>query len=561
MFTKACCIVSLLLCLLAALPNGTAQKTISSPLVWFAPLDPLQRPVGYGGSPQYMDLFSPKAPWEHAAAHVQVFKIYPQWIGQASDEDLRRQFFELERRGIALALEAGPMSSPGICGRGVEGYGGRDLLNMAKRIQQDGGKLSYLAMDEPIFFGSLYSGHDACHWTPEQAVAAAVPNLKALLAEFPEVKIGDIEPLGDTPLETTLDVYRRGIERFQSALGVSLAFFHADLAWRLPAFPGNLVALRAMVESQHVPFGLIYNGNSNDFSDLLWLESAEAHMLAAEQAIGTPEHVIFQSWDPYPRKLFPENEQDAFTHLIDAYFRSRTHLTIAISGRELDGRLTTAKGEPISGANIDVELTQPSSNAAMGTLAALGSIPPGTTNVLFGIRVNTECGCSGPADLRVAEFRLQPQNGPSTVSSFQNTGGSLTWANMTDTKGVHVGALQNGLLHLAVRREQQVMINSSIAPEQAHGDFTFSVKASLSPGSTGSGYFAVFFMQGGHELSRTVIPFAPAPLPLGTATTRSDGSWSIKLPGQRGHAFTARARYPGSEKYWPSEFALAVPNL
>ena len=64
--------------------------TAATPQVWFCPLDPLFRPeVNYGGSPQYLSLFTPSAPWTQAASHVNVFKIYPQWIGSATDSDLR----------------------------------------------------------------------------------------------------------------------------------------------------------------------------------------------------------------------------------------------------------------------------------------------------------------------------------------------------------------------------------------------------------------------------------------------------------------------------------------
>jgi hypothetical protein len=532
----------------------TSVPASSEPLVWFAALDPLQRPeVGYGGSPQYMDLFSPDAPWQQAASHVRVYKIYPQWISQASDAELRRQFTDLKRRGIALALEAGPMTASGSCGKG-EGYGGPSLVNWARRIQQDGGTLSYVAMDEPIFFGTLYSGHNACHWTPEQAVAAAAPNLKALLAVFPEVKIGDIEPLGDSPLDTTLDYYRRGMEAFERALGVPLAFFHADIAWWLPGFPGNLIALHKVVVSQHVPFGVIYNGNPNDSSDLTWLQSAEIHMEEAEREIGTPDHVIFQSWNRYPQRLLPEDAPDAFTHLIDAYFRTRTNLTMAISSGELSGKLTTTEGNPIAGAKVQVLLTPLSPKEAMGTLVATGTIPPGTTDILFGIRVNVECGCSGSANVQVAEFRFQPQNGKVTVSTFQKArSDTVIWGNITDLKGASVGGVRNGVLRMAVRRGQQVMMNSTTAPEHAQGSFTFSIKAYTTPDSAGSGYFAVFFMQGGHELSRTMVKFGPAILPVGTAQTGPDGSWSALLREHSSGAIMAFAQYAGDDKHWPAQ--------
>src|SRR5258708_39670849 len=83
--------------------------TASAQDVWFCPLDPLVR-QSYGGSPQYMSLFTPNAPWAQAASHVNVFKIYPQWIDQAADTDLQSQFASINRAGIVLALEYGPLS-------------------------------------------------------------------------------------------------------------------------------------------------------------------------------------------------------------------------------------------------------------------------------------------------------------------------------------------------------------------------------------------------------------------------------------------------------------------
>src|SRR5262249_20344407 len=146
-----------------------AQLGAQFPLIWFCPLDPVVRPeVGYGGSPQYMQLFGADAPWAQAASRVNVFKIYPQWITQASDADLQAQFSGLQRRGIKLALEWGMLNRSDTCGRGVEGFGGESTLNTVRRIQRLGGDLRYIAMDEPIFFGTLYKGANACRWTVEE---------------------------------------------------------------------------------------------------------------------------------------------------------------------------------------------------------------------------------------------------------------------------------------------------------------------------------------------------------------------------------------------------------
>jgi len=89
----------------------------STQTVWFAPL--WQSP-DYS-SVDYFDLFSPSAPWSTAASHVQIFKIYSQLLEAVSDDQLQKLFADLDRRGIALALEFPPLVSEN-CGF-VEGFG------------------------------------------------------------------------------------------------------------------------------------------------------------------------------------------------------------------------------------------------------------------------------------------------------------------------------------------------------------------------------------------------------------------------------------------------------
>jgi hypothetical protein len=278
----------------------------AAPQIWFCPLDPLFRPeVNYGGSPQYMSLFNPSAAWTQAASRVDVFKIYPQWIGSATDADLQVQFADLNRRGIAIALEYGVLTAPSECGRGVEGFAGQSqaLLNAALRIQRNGGTLRYVGMDEPIYFSTLYSGANACQWTVDQMAANAAMSIRAILAQFPDVLIGDIEPF-PVSASNWLPQYQAGIEALRNALGFPLAFFDADVEWDAPSYLTDLDSVRKMLASEGVPFGIIYNGNANDTSDAQWIQSATQHLLAVELNLGSPDLVIFQSWHAYPQELF-----------------------------------------------------------------------------------------------------------------------------------------------------------------------------------------------------------------------------------------------------------------
>jgi hypothetical protein len=298
------------------------QPVEAAPLIWFSPLDPLVRPeVKYGGAPNYMDLFTADAPWFKASAHVAVFKIYPQWITRASDDDLKRQFADLNRRGIALALEYGVLTATATCGEGVEGSGGETLLKAATRIQKNGGILRYVAMDEPIYYSTLYTGHHACRWKPEQTAENVAANVRAMLDAFPEVQVGDIEPLVS---RDQIEHYKIGIHAFKKTMGFAPAFFHTDVIWSSSDLPSSLAALRAMVASEGIPFGVIYNGNLDDSTSSEWIRSAEQHITDTEAAIGSPDHVIFQSWHVQPKKLLPETDSDSFTSLIDRYFRRRS---------------------------------------------------------------------------------------------------------------------------------------------------------------------------------------------------------------------------------------------
>jgi hypothetical protein len=81
-----------------------AQQT-----VWFTPLPYSTQPTGVFGSTDYLSLFSPTAPWQQAASHVQVFKLYG--VSNFADSDLTNIISNLKSRNIALALEWPVLSS------------------------------------------------------------------------------------------------------------------------------------------------------------------------------------------------------------------------------------------------------------------------------------------------------------------------------------------------------------------------------------------------------------------------------------------------------------------
>src|SRR5262249_22119896 len=125
--------------LLGTILSSAQPLSAQSQLVWFAPLPPGIWPDGHSGATDYMDLFTPAAPWTNASSHVQVFKIYNSSFdgglpGSLSDYQWQQVFADLARRNIALAVEWGPLNARG-CGAGVEGFEGDGAGYLAARIR------------------------------------------------------------------------------------------------------------------------------------------------------------------------------------------------------------------------------------------------------------------------------------------------------------------------------------------------------------------------------------------------------------------------------------------
>jgi len=551
---KRSTILLALICLASGLPSIASQ-----PSIWFCPMDSHHwSQVVYHGLPEYMQLFTGDAPWKNASKRLNVFKIYPQWVMKGSDDDLKIEFADLARRHIALALEFGLVTNPPGCW--FEGCGGNNTLAAVRRIHSDGGDLKYIAMDEPMFFSALHKEKAGCNLSMAQTVANAAANIKAMLAEFPGVQIGDIEPLvpmkGDgLTQEELIARYQEGAEAFKAALGKPLAFFDADLDWNSPTAAHDLKALRRMVDAEHIPFGIIYDGDGNDLSDLSWLNTAKRHMAFAEATAGAPDIVIFQSWHPYPKKLLPETDQDAFTSIINSYFGDRTTLTASVKGKNIAGELKTTLGKPVDSARVDVSIRYRSMTGLPGVYNATGQIPDNAVSALFAIRVNSEGG-SGAANIRVAGFKFDADGAPSVARNFASDADLSAWGGLSHAK------IENGALHIVTDDKASLIINSAPFPIVTHGNYTFQVNATIPNASDRSGSFAIIFLDAKSEITRNTIPFEEPVTSLGTMTTNRKGVWSMPLPKPPDYAssgFVLTGDYAGDANHWPAQTHLTNP--
>ena len=523
------------------------------PTVWFAPISATSA-IPVQGATDYFDLFSPGAPWSQAASHVRVFKLYTQMILGFSDAQLTGIFADLKRRHIAMAVEFGPLTPMG-CGLGIEGFSGSAALQFAQRIQHLGGSLNYLAFDEPLTFGALYTGPQACNWTPLQVAQNAAQSVAQIRSVFPNVVVGDIEVVPDGGAsDTWLESYEQWMDAWQQVTGKPLAFFDFDVDWSGDWHPAVAALSRALLK-RNIPAGHIYNG-SGQTSDADWIAAAEQHMTefeTHEQLVA--DEAIFQSWEPYPKHLLPETDATSHTYLVDQYFRARTTLALSSSASSGQGTLTDGAG-PITNATVALTALPLTGSGQPSTYTSSGTVPAGTRYIVFGARVALE-NCSSvalPAELYLTGFTLDAGAAGQIHADFTNQlNGWGIWGNAA------IAQVEGTSLHVQVTTGETMGLNSGSLPFTAAGAaYTFTVNAMIPTGSRGDGCAIAVFQDGSfRELSRAVMQIVPLLVALGSLQTDANGAFAFNLAPQPS-PFGLWADYADSGALWPAAAAIGI---
>lgn len=315
-------------------PPGTVARDI-----WLAPQG---LPPPAKSEVDYEALFKPDAPWKVAAAHTKVFKLYSSYVIKTPLAQISAMVADLRRRGIPIALEDGAMNVPpnppsGCGGLGnVEGYETVARANrIAGIIKAAHGQIKFLAMDEPFYYGHVYTHFpgkgQGCHSPVAEVLRLIKPTLDAYIQQFPDIAIGDIEPtrlVSDDP--HWQDDFSQWVIGFKAAMGGRpLAFDDLDVEWprgtkEPDAVYHQLEVLKDMRLIDQI--GVIYNGTPADTTDAAWVQDAESHIrLIDDQLHWRPDRAIIQSWDPNPTHALPETAPDTLTHLVDFYIGRGDH--------------------------------------------------------------------------------------------------------------------------------------------------------------------------------------------------------------------------------------------
>lgn len=565
-FKKPWCVVSLIVLALVACttPSPARQPSPADAkrLVWFAPQPGMQlSPHPYRGSVDYAQLLRSDEGWKRAAEAVDVFKFYSDWVALVSDGELRRAIRFLNQHGIAIALEAGPLEPTAMCGAGVEGFGGPDQgVRLAERIRDAGGSLAFVTMASPFAFGTSFAGPNGCQWSIKAVANKVQAYVSAIHEVFPDAVVGDIEPLwngGPDTREVDVDALGRWMNAYRRANGDSLPFLLLDPSYTNPEWQTEAARVERLAHVRNVKFGLIYHGNDNATTDAEWMTSAQRRVEAYEtQTDQRPDYAVFQSWHDKPDHLLPDTDPDSFTSLLLRYARSRTAFDVKVRSIgdtvRIAGKLVASGGRPVARRRVDLSVTPLSGLGPRATYSVTGTVPQDAKKAVVGVRVNTECGCSGPSNVRLYGASYQEGAGdgnrvpdPTIEAGLPGwfVGGNGTTDVVSESGG-------NTSLMLRASPSDSVSVNSLAFPVDGGSSFTATFRAAVSAASVGSGYFTVIFLGNG-ERGRERIPLEAKPIVRNSVATDGHGKFGFALRGVSNGSVLLTITFDGTHSLWP----------
>jgi hypothetical protein len=393
--------------------------------IWVATTSPFaQDPNRPHIAADYLNLFEDGSQWDSAAAKLKVFKIDWAFIDRAPIEVLRKSFAALRQRGISLAWEMGAIPPGKDCGSGTEGYADRTEQRIA-RVKEAGGRLDYIAMDEPFWFGHFAKTKNTCALTMSELASGVAKQLALVYAAFPDVKVGDIEPVvgdaGDNFAGELFDWF----DAFAKANGRPLSFFHADVNWESNG-EEKLPAIEARLRAQNIRFGVIIDGDPSASSDVGWTNAAMGHL----QKVVDIERlnlndIVFQSWDDRPTRVLPETQAGTLTNLVREGSKPPARLALDIKRNAIEGQVTAPAGAAIDGAAVAVQAADLKGLEGFRKIAVTGVVPDGAVRALFGLRLGEECNCSGPIDLQIDKLTFSQSATEPTMRYLRNPAGIL----------------------------------------------------------------------------------------------------------------------------------------
>jgi hypothetical protein len=349
--------------------------------------------------------------------------------------------------------------------------------------------------------------------------------LNPIIAAYPHVKIMEVIPLGEYSVPTWREDETQFHIEFARQTGRSIQTMQVDVQWEKPGWEQAMKAVHTYAKEQNLGFSVIYNGSATTKSDADWINSAIANIEAVEGRLQIiPDQILFTSWDPHPVYNMPETSPTAQTWLINRYVRPRSALQVQFVGQGAKGKLTTLDGKPIANTTVNgykpgVDLRKP-----LPVTTVTGVVPPNAVVAIFGVRVNTECGCDGLNDLLLG-----------TISYQETQGGSLTGSySLPTTPSTLNGVIMDGEMvggtrvsRIIATPTQSLTWNTGGFAVTGNAAYQFSVPAGTIGGLGWFGNIILIFWDNAGNGTRVTLTPAPARALMATAVTNPDGTFRL----------------------------------
>jgi hypothetical protein len=302
----------------------------SNASIWFHPEPPpalwSSAPPGNLGSTDYASLFAANGQWPNVAAHTSTFGMYAGWVLAASDPVLANAVAFLNAHNMGIELEAPALQALPTCGA-IEGYVPAQqtvkavTLAYLSRLQALGANVTFVKVDEPYFFGSVVNDPRSCHFSVATVVAEVSTYVQIVHDVYPNAVVGDVEPVIVGPyVPDVVTALTQWHQAYAAATGAPFPFYIADTDFSQAGWPALVKTLENSTHSAGMRFGMIYIGEPDDTSDAEWTGKVVSRFETYQGATGgSPDYVLFQSWEFHPKYCLPETSPVTFTGAIERY--------------------------------------------------------------------------------------------------------------------------------------------------------------------------------------------------------------------------------------------------
>jgi len=285
----------------------------------------------------------------------------------------------------------------------------------------------------------------------------------------------------------------------------------------------------------------------------------------------TPPMVLIEAWNELGEGSFivpTVGDSYAYGDAIAAMLatpaaRTRSVLAVDESGplaieRNATGSLKDADGAAISAAAIALTAAAADGPGFYAQYQLTGVSPPGTVQVVVGLRANTEDSGPGVGDLSLYQVSfVQSADGHERVANSTFSAGAQSWDLSGQAQLATSDRDAGQMVNVDVTADQFAALNSAPFDVTSGAPFLLSFFARVAPSSVGSGYFMIIYLNASGEFFRERIPLAAGVMALGSTTSDAAGNYQLSLTPFGTSRVTLEATYAGDAAHWPSYARVA----